>query len=143
MREILFRGKRTDNGEWVYGDLLHDYWLQGDEFIKCAIRYKIGEVYSFPIEVDECTICQFTGLLDKNGKKIFEGDLLQQWVDDWEAWDEEETCPKKKGKIDTATMERFPCYWLADETFGYEGDELESPEDWEIIGNIHDKTATT
>ena len=43
-----------------------------------------------------------------------------------------------KGKIDIATMERFPSYWLKNESFGYEGEELEDPEDWIIIGTSHD-----
>ena len=77
MREILFRGKRTDNGEWVEGDLLHRYWVRGNTFFQTAIRYKIKGLYSFPIEVLPETIGQFTGMHDKTGEKIFEGDLIQ------------------------------------------------------------------
>lgn len=71
-RENEFRGKRLDNGEWLYGDLMHD---------------NLGGCYVYPIDaenlyvenkVDPDTVGQFTGIYDKAGVKIFEGDIVRK-----------------------------------------------------------------
>ena len=117
-RTIKFRGKRLDNGEWVYGSLAETH---GKLFIGISTTLD-NPVYMMDWhEVAPASVGQFTGLLDKNGRKIYEGDII--------------LC---KGK------HQYEVEWLTD-GFMMRGDQyggitsIESflPIQREIIGNIH------
>ena len=117
-RQIEFRGKSLDNGEWVYG-----YYARFG-FTGREKNYIIPSYASnlYAIEVDTSTIGQFTGLVDKNGIKIYEGDVVNSIDSD--------ICGKEYS-IDEILVEDMTDFSLMSA--------LNYANELEVIGNIHDK----
>lgn len=88
-RKILFRGKRIDNGEWEHGCLLIDYitsqhfiHAEGNGVNESALIRKEGCLKFVVFEVNPETVCQYTGITDMNGDRIFEGDFVEIYSED-------------------------------------------------------------
>ena len=136
-REILFRGKRTDNGEWIEG-LVARY----NPKFECA---NIVDDFESLVPVKTETVGQYTGLTDKNGVKIFEGDILRGF--------EYPFCSNINGEFNYFAeivwfddSSAFGIYTFKNPKSNVRGisegntDYLEyfNADKWEVIGNIHD-----
>ena len=119
-REILFRGKRTDNGEWVegfYSCVLDTHYIITGRFDSLTNGIINSEAY----KVDPSTVGQFTGLTDRNGVKIFEGDIVRYG---------------QRGKVEYNSGSAQFTLNFTNST--YEGFDKIPFCDCEVLGNIHD-----
>lgn len=124
MREILFRGKRTDTGEWVYGVYMA-HGCYGHTIFNQNLED--GTLQGF--EVIPETVGQDTGLKDKNGKKIFEGDILhKEFYIGWYVG------------YENGAFRRIPLNDVQRINWKHHTLHQEGLETWEIIGNVHDNT---
>lgn len=127
MREILFKAKRKDNGEWVEGYYQKRFDLDGSEqhFIFWSKSYTVWEY----VEIDFDTLCQYTGLTDKNGEKIWENDILKANLD--------ESHPEDITYIKILWSE---CRFCTNENYSTDIDALKKwdAEHFQVCGNIFD-----
>ena len=160
IRTIIFRGKRKDNGEWIEGyyasqsnhaclanELKHQHFI----FKDVCLDFNLGGLQEFKVIPE--TVGQYTGLTDKNGKKIFEGDIIR-YADlyDYNCYLESIDNPEVYDNIDLGNI------WTIDEVvygikYGYPAFDLNKHDFetnglselsesgqyfYEVIGNIHD-----
>jgi len=130
MREIIFRGKRIDNGEWVYGHYIRNEHMG---IIKHIIVTDWAQVYVNSFKVDPDTLGQFSGLRDNKrtaefpeGQEIFEGDIVKRKRDNTVR-----VVIFKDGSFLTERIKpRSRCVFNSFPFYEYD--------EWEVIGNVHE-----
>lgn len=128
MREIKFRAKRVYDRTWVYGGLMmaDDFCIidqRNELYVEEEYKFR-GDTHFFRLSgvmCDKETVGQYTGMKDVNGKEIYEGDILQSI----------------KTNILVEVIYDAPEFCYKDNDFGYKF--LNRPEEFEVVGNIHDK----
>ena len=131
MREILFKAKSIQTGEWIEGIPIKTHlglFISFEENPHYCSQYGYMEIDDI-LMVDEKTLCQFTGLCDKNGKKIWKNDILMAHLD--ESYPEDVTYK---------TVEWGVAGWVGHETGSTDREYLDEfdLEHFEVVGNIFD-----
>ena len=116
---MLFRGKRKDNGEWVFGNLIYRRVWKSDVYVIRVFDSGFDNYEEY--EVIPETIGQYTGLTDKNGTKIFEGDIVK--------YNKEYGCVEYHNEEAMFVISFDVWFTDFDSIYG---------KDFEVIGNIHD-----
>ena len=140
MRKYKFKGKRIDNGEWVYGNLINCgsggvFIFPGNNFLACetnktdgsrALELTLTEVDP---EVDPNTVGQFTGLKDENGTEIYEGDILRLLSSECSGMKNTVVVEYESGSVGGSRDDGYGHLPFHDSIWGLGG---------VIVGNIHD-----
>lgn len=159
MREILFRGQQVDNGEWVIGNLVKiNNWSMHRDYEKSSsyINTDCEEVdiltflkgsklfaQTMLVQVKDKTVCQFTGLLDKNGTRVFSGDILDlhstvNGVNLFEVYYDEARLGWSV-KYYTDRMQHRPLEYEYSVTDFFSCCSISGEVNYEVVGTIHDK----
>ncbi|OFG40357.1 hypothetical protein KQX72_06045 [Listeria monocytogenes] len=130
MREIEFRAKRIDNEEWIYGNLMQfedsATFIFADERKGASTLAYAHFIINNMHAIDEKTIGQYTGLKDKNGNKIFEGDIVNCKFFD-----------RMVGDI-AGVINFIDCVWAVSDFKNKRLYQLIDVDNIEIIGNMHE-----